>query len=950
MRKHALWVLAVAVILCSLVSLTACKNDPPPAPQIQAIEISTPPDKTAYYEGEIFDKTGMVVKKVMDNGNKEAISDYTVDKTGALTLQDTFVTVSYSGFSAKQNITVTARPVANPVELQVLALPAKTVYTAGETFDKTGMEIVYVTESGDRVTVTDYAVDKTVLAVTDTYVTVSYGGLTVKVNITVNHDKDAREVVDVEIYSGDDLKYTRTMDVSSIIKYKAVYSDHTQDEVWTYATAEDLDSFKTENGNLVLELSLFVKNKEFKRTVNVPIDGNSVSVSELYTKTPDGQTVYSVEGIVISVVSTMAREEYIIKDALSETFIGVSGILSTGSVTGQTIVPRYVRGDKVCIPVKLVKDEEQAQYSDSAKVHGVYAGGSIYETGIIEKNANLGLEYANVTQINGQAGLQNFLSTENRPSNHYKLVKLEGPLYIIRYGSTNYHYRFFFTDISSKSLAAQKVDNCSPCFMSANQYQLTEKTIGELLAGDKDWAPTVWADPGLAHKTVYALFIGGNSFYHEFIILEDGAVSDLPRIITSVTASAPQKNVYVKGQTLDLNGAELTVKYNYGADEVVDVTTEMLDAATLPDMNTAGEYTVKGYYENFGFEFTITVIEESAQSIALNGNPRTEYNIGEGFEAVKEELCKLTLHVVFDSGENRDENVTANMILFDETNWAVGTHTVEIYLMGATAQLEITVVLPDVSVTQIKEYEAGANVYNLTGVVVSSAFISGTAASPANGEIILKDTRNANVIGLKGLVTKEDTLGGLAVGDEIKVEVTLVVTTTVATHSECGKIAATVTDGSVPQVLSADNSVALDKSGAVSINSQEEFNEFLKDADTRKGNAYKLVKFGGNTKFVNYGTSTPNESLYITFTGTDTTTIKIDGRQPFLSAMNQPITLGENTYLETMFVEGSVLNNSFTEPNRQKGDVYLMYIGGQGAYYHQFILLGADYVVSAEAE
>ncbi len=88
MRKHALWVLAVAVILCSLVSLTACKNDPPPAPQIQAIEVSTPPDKTAYYEGEIFDKTGMVVKKVMDNGNKEAVSDYTVDKTGALTLDD----------------------------------------------------------------------------------------------------------------------------------------------------------------------------------------------------------------------------------------------------------------------------------------------------------------------------------------------------------------------------------------------------------------------------------------------------------------------------------------------------------------------------------------------------------------------------------------------------------------------------------------------------------------------------------------------------------------------------------------------------------------------------------------------------------------------------------------------------------------------------------------------
>lgn len=946
MKKHALGALALVLLLCTIVSLTACKKDP----KIDGIEISTPPDKVAYYVGETFDTSGMVVNKVLDNGNKEVIADYTVDKTGALTLDDTTVTVSWGGFSASLMITVTERESQTPVELQVLALPAKTEYKAGESFDKTGMEIVYVTQDGVRVPVTDYTVDKTVLNVNDTFVTVSYKGLTVKVNVTVKPDITAREVVDVEIYRGEDLKYTRTMDVSSIIKYKAVYSDDTKDEQWTYASAEDLDAFKTENGNLVLELSLFVKNKEFKRTVNVPIDDNSVSVSELYTKVPDGETIYSVEGIVVSVASTMAREEYIVKDVQSDRFIGISGILNTGSVTGQTIVPRYVRGDRVCIPVKLVKDEEQAQYSDSFKIHGVYAGGSIYETGVIEKNVDLGLKYAGATQITGQAGLQDFLSVENRPSNHYKLVKLEGPLYIIRYGSTNYHYRFFFTDISSKTLAAQKVDNCSPCFMSANQYQLTEKTVGELLAGDKNWAPASWSDPGVAHKTVYALFIGGNSYYHEFIILEESAVSDLPKEIKTVTASAPDKNVYVKGQTLDLSGAVLTVGYNYGEDASIAVTADMLDETTLPDMNTAGEYTVKGTYEGFEFEFTVNVIDESAQSISLNGSPRTEYNVGESYEAVKEELCKFTLNVVFGAEDIRVENVTENMLTFDESNWTLGAHTLTISAFGATTQLEITVVRPDVTVTQIKEYEAGVNEYNLTGIVISSAFISGTAASPANGEIMLKDTENGNVIGLKGLVTKEAVLGGLAVGDEIKVEVTLVVTTTVTTNSEYGKIAATVKSGSTPQVLSKDNSVALDKSTAVSINSQEEFNEFLKDADTRKGNAYKLVKFGNNTKFVNYGSKTPNESLYITFTGTDTTTIKIDGRQPFLSAMNQSMTLGDKTYLETMFVEGSELNNSFAEPNRQKGDVYLMYVGGQGAYYHQFILLGADYVVPAEAE
>ena len=74
----------------------------------ESINIKTAPTKVDYIVGETFDSTGMVVELVYNNGDKEDITGYTIDKTGALTVDDTTVTVTYQGFTATVAIKVKA--------------------------------------------------------------------------------------------------------------------------------------------------------------------------------------------------------------------------------------------------------------------------------------------------------------------------------------------------------------------------------------------------------------------------------------------------------------------------------------------------------------------------------------------------------------------------------------------------------------------------------------------------------------------------------------------------------------------------------------------------------------------------------------------------------------------------------------------------------------------------
>ncbi len=90
---------------------------------VTSLEIMTQPTKKTYYVGEKFDPTGMVVTARYSDNSRSPVTDYEIDKTGPLTLEDTTITISYQGKTATVSITVRDRYLATIEEE-----PTKDVY------------------------------------------------------------------------------------------------------------------------------------------------------------------------------------------------------------------------------------------------------------------------------------------------------------------------------------------------------------------------------------------------------------------------------------------------------------------------------------------------------------------------------------------------------------------------------------------------------------------------------------------------------------------------------------------------------------------------------------------------------------------------------------------------------------------------------------------------------
>jgi hypothetical protein len=64
--------------------------------ELSSISVTTPPEKTSYFEGDNFDKTGMVVTATYNDGTTKVITEYSVTDGSNLAVEKTSVTISYT--------------------------------------------------------------------------------------------------------------------------------------------------------------------------------------------------------------------------------------------------------------------------------------------------------------------------------------------------------------------------------------------------------------------------------------------------------------------------------------------------------------------------------------------------------------------------------------------------------------------------------------------------------------------------------------------------------------------------------------------------------------------------------------------------------------------------------------------------------------------------------------
>ena len=91
---------------------------------LSSIKILRMPYKLQYKEGEIFDKSGMIIKGIYDDNSQSYVDSYIIDKVSPLTIYDSLITISYKG--KKVNISI---KITNDEEIEIFQNPANEKYT-----------------------------------------------------------------------------------------------------------------------------------------------------------------------------------------------------------------------------------------------------------------------------------------------------------------------------------------------------------------------------------------------------------------------------------------------------------------------------------------------------------------------------------------------------------------------------------------------------------------------------------------------------------------------------------------------------------------------------------------------------------------------------------------------------------------------------------------------------
>ena len=222
------------------VTITVKEKTPPVVEKtLERIEVTTNPNKTAYEEGEKFDKTGMVVTAIYSDSSKETVTDYTYMPTGSLTKNDTKITITYKDKTATVTITVKEKtpPVVEKTleRIEITKNPNKTEYEEGEKFDKTGMVVTAVYSDNSRETVTDYTYAPTgSLTANDKRVIITYKGKTTTISIAVKKIEKVLERLEITAPpSKTTYKEGEKFDSTGMV-VTAIYSDGTREIITNY--------------------------------------------------------------------------------------------------------------------------------------------------------------------------------------------------------------------------------------------------------------------------------------------------------------------------------------------------------------------------------------------------------------------------------------------------------------------------------------------------------------------------------------------------------------------------------------------------------------------------------------------------------------------------------------------------------------------------------------------
>lgn len=215
---------------------------------LTGITVSKMPDKTTYYQGEIFDSTGLEISKTYSDGILETITDYELSGFDSSSTGTKTITVAALGKTTTFEITVLE---ASITDISVTTMPSKVNYHIGKEFDSTGIVVTATTSDGSTIDVTkdctysgfDSSSPK------QSEITVHYGNFSCTFEVTIMQPEriDGISNYRLSYFVGD------TTDIR-VNKITVVYSDGSE-QVTSGFTVEN--KVLTEAGTVTINVSYF---------------------------------------------------------------------------------------------------------------------------------------------------------------------------------------------------------------------------------------------------------------------------------------------------------------------------------------------------------------------------------------------------------------------------------------------------------------------------------------------------------------------------------------------------------------------------------------------------------------------------------------------------------------------------------------------------------------------
>lgn len=257
---------------------------------IASITVSKMPNRTTYYQNELFDSTGLEITGTSTTGETVSVTDYELSGFDSSSAGTKTITVTASGKTTTFEISVLE---ASITTISVTTMPSKVNYHIGKEFDSTGIVVTATVSDGNTIDVTKdctYSGFDSSSPKTNT-ITVTYGILTTMFDVTIMQPLSITD----GSYSSDTYFVGETTDIS-VYSITVSYSDGFEYVTSGYTVNNVV---ATEPGSLLITVEYFGVSTTVSTKV---LDSFSVKIG---TPTKEDVTaIFDLETNILSILGT----------------------------------------------------------------------------------------------------------------------------------------------------------------------------------------------------------------------------------------------------------------------------------------------------------------------------------------------------------------------------------------------------------------------------------------------------------------------------------------------------------------------------------------------------------------------------------------------------------------------------------------------------------------------